>query len=196
MTLINSQVGSLAKALILKHGTRLKDKFQAQLILEDMVDYAKVTYPKHWAENFPIPVAIQHLCEILLIELQINDDPDVLAQIKTLNLAILDLQHEEKFSFDIIIHAFILQAKISLLEADIEQSYQLLQEARTLTQAKQSVIHEAKIKTELELLEKEAHIWKDSSANRSSMYQKIAQLKLLEYVKNAQKTMTNYQAGV
>ncbi|MHA2182165.1 MAG: hypothetical protein ACXAAH_12165, partial [Promethearchaeota archaeon] len=73
----------LAKACLLKSSTRMRDRVEAQTIFKSMIDRTG---------GDPLIYSLSNLCDLLLEELSINNDPEILDEItpliaKSLNIA-------------------------------------------------------------------------------------------------------------
>ncbi|MHA2156928.1 MAG: nitrilase-related carbon-nitrogen hydrolase [Candidatus Hodarchaeales archaeon] len=163
----------LAKALILKRSTRITVKAQAQKILnklvsEDIVDYALTV------------IAILNYSELLVAELKFSGEPEVLDEIEVLFQRLIDVG-QNKNAPSILIDAFLLSSKVSLIEGNIEKAKNFLDQAQ-ITAKKEGLSYLLpKIIQHRELLNKET----DQSlilADNSHLAERLDGSQLQDYI--------------
>jgi tetratricopeptide (TPR) repeat protein len=114
----------LGKALMLKTSSRIRDHTDAERLLKQIVDD-----DVHWPQ-FHI-LAIVSSCELLLEELSIYNNPEVLDEISLLIMQLLKIA-ENQHSSSWLAEGKLLQAKLALIQENIEEAKQLLTEAQLI----------------------------------------------------------------
>ncbi|MGY5874972.1 MAG: tetratricopeptide repeat protein [Candidatus Thorarchaeota archaeon] len=118
----------IAHALSHKAKKRVRDKLEAQGILEQVVS-------EDVLDHSVTITALIHLCELLLVELKMTEEEDVLREVKDLTERILRIA-EEQTSYSLLVEAYLLQSKLALIELDIERAMILLTKAEDIAQEK------------------------------------------------------------
>ncbi|MHA2366460.1 MAG: tetratricopeptide repeat protein, partial [Candidatus Hodarchaeales archaeon] len=169
----------LAQALFLKHGTRARQKMEAEQILQNIVDEDIVEY------SITI-TAMQQLCEVLLEELKLYGEKEVLDETKILISKLYGIGKVQN-SYLLIVESLILQAKIALLEGNIEKAKTILTQASLTAEEKQLISLHNKVKNEQKILESQLDQWKELIDRNASMFERITQAQLKQYIKDVQK---------
>jgi len=163
-----------AEAFILKNKPRAKDKIKAQQILkeilEDRFDYEL---------EFSIQV---NLCDLLLDELKFYGEEEVIQEIQDL-LARISKTIKNQRSITTLVTLYILQARLALVEGDMEKSSSLLSRAESIAKAKGLKLLEIKVKTQQDLLFNQLEEWKALLDRNSSLQKSFELLNLNKYLK-------------
>jgi tetratricopeptide (TPR) repeat protein len=169
----------LTKALILKESPKLRTKLKAQDILEEILNDDTVNM------EFTL-VAMQSLVELYLIELKISDDKKILKNISDL---INEMQYIAKTQnyFPILIKTIILQARFALINNKIENCINILNEAKTLALEKNLEAFLPLIEQEKKLITKEFKKWQKLIDSNASMYERIQESHLIDYLQEIEK---------
>jgi tetratricopeptide (TPR) repeat protein len=112
----------LAKASLLKSSTRMRDRVEAQTIFKGMIDRTG---------GDPLIYSLSNLCDLLLEELSINNDPEILDEItpliaKSLNIA------ETAHNYGWLAETKLLQAKLALIQMNTEEAKKLMTQAQRI----------------------------------------------------------------
>ncbi|OLS21434.1 MAG: Photosystem I assembly protein Ycf3 [Candidatus Heimdallarchaeota archaeon LC_3] len=171
----------LAKTKMLKTSSKLKDKAEAQSLVEEII-----TEDTIWHEYTILAKLI--LCELLLEEIKLSGDQVILENVKQIINEIYEIGQTHHM-YPVLVNALILQTKLALLEGNIPDANQRLTQAILLTEEK-GLIQLQKIATQEQLqLESQLTTWKDLYQSNAPMYERIAKTKLTEYLIEAQKIL-------
>lgn len=116
----------VAKALVLKTSTRMRNRAKSEELLEQVVEEEIL--------NFELVItALLHLCELLLIDLRLSGDPEVLSELQARVTKLVDIAKKENLHW-LLAETYILQSKLALLELDIQGAQRLLEIAHLTSQ--------------------------------------------------------------
>lgn len=110
---------NFTKAIYLKNSNRLKDKIQAQLILEELVLDAK-------KKNESRMEYIPHLLELLIIEYTSSKESEVLDEIHNYLTEYISLAENEN-RFPALVKGLLIQAQLAQSEGNYSESQKLLE---------------------------------------------------------------------
>lgn len=168
------QASQVEEALILKTSPRARNRGRAEVLLEIVVNDAVV-------DHRLTVLAIFHLCDLLLQELQVSDDVEVLNEVQNLVLRLLDLA-KSQYSFSLMTQIFVLQSRLALLELDIPKAQKLLIQASTLAEEKGLQTLALKIVEEQTTLDTQIHKWEDFIKRKASMSEIIEFIRIENYI--------------
>jgi tetratricopeptide (TPR) repeat protein len=183
-----SQVYHLAKAMLVKSSPRMRDKVEAQEILQQLVDEEEL-----FDGSFAIKTkAMLNLCELLLFEIKASKDEtpgmrDLLQEAKTLIENLSSLAQKQP-SFPLLIDAFVLQAKLALIEGDFNSATELLERAAITAEEKELQLLGEKVATEKKRLEDQYDSWQRLIQSNAPFHARLEQARLEEYLERALKT--------
>ena len=120
----------IARALILKNKQRFYDVAQAYNILKDILD------KQHLNEELKI-IAILETCDILIIEYQISNNETPLDEIHLLLQDLNESIGSKKTSNSLKIEILLFRSQMFLLQGKIEESTDLLDQAKELVEKNQ-----------------------------------------------------------
>lgn len=120
---------ALSQALLLKRSPRTRDKIQAQLLFQQIVEDDEI-YFFDWTVW-----ASLHLCELLFFEFKTSEDPAILREIQMNVNRLLELA-KTQHAYSILAETYLLQAKLALLEVNISQTRHLITQAQALAEEK------------------------------------------------------------
>lgn len=120
----------IARALILKSKQRFYDVAQAYKILKDILD------KQHLNEELKI-IAVLETCDILIIEYQISNNETPLNEIHQLLQDLNESIGSKKTSFSLKIEILLFRSQMFLLQGQIEESTDLLTQAKELVEKNQ-----------------------------------------------------------
>ncbi|MFW9991718.1 MAG: tetratricopeptide repeat protein [Candidatus Odinarchaeota archaeon] len=169
----------LGKARILKNSSRFVDKAKSQAILQDLVAEEVILY------QFTFE-AMLYLCELLFEELKLSGDEIILEETKGLSKKIHEIG-QKYHAYPAIVNALILQAKLAILEADIDGATQRLARAAQLAEERDLVLLQKKVKQEQIDLDEQLEQWKELYERNAPLYERITHARFAKYFKEAQK---------
>jgi len=120
------QLCQVGEAYILKTSYRSRSRIEAENLLNQVIKEPIMYY------ELTI-FALIELCDLLLIELRMTNDVEVLEEIKPVITRLLKIS-EEQHSYRYIAETKLLQAKLALIQMDIEKAEQLLTLAQQLAE--------------------------------------------------------------
>ncbi|MHA2130384.1 MAG: tetratricopeptide repeat protein, partial [Promethearchaeota archaeon] len=121
-----NQAFTLAKALVLKNSGRIRNRTEAELLLKQITLNEVVIPTLHL-------IALVNLCDLFLEELYITDNIDVLNELNPLINNILKIA-EKQNSYLWLAETRLLQAKLALIQMDIDKAMQFLTQAQRIAE--------------------------------------------------------------
>jgi len=112
----------MAKAYMMKTSTRMRDRVEAQALFKELIDRA--------SEDVLI-FSLSNLCDLLLEELSMNNDPEILDEIIPLITKSLDIA-ETAHNYFWLAETKLLQAKLALIQMNIDEAKKLMVEAQRI----------------------------------------------------------------
>ena len=116
-----------SKAILLKISPRIRDKAEAQELLNEIIK----TGPIYFETKIN---AYVNLCDLLLTEYRLNNDPEVLTEVKQYLKDLLTLAENSR-SFYIFCNAFILQARLALFNFEVKTARRFLIQAQKIAES-------------------------------------------------------------
>jgi tetratricopeptide (TPR) repeat protein len=165
----------IAKAKYLMKGTRLKDKFKAQVILEKIIDETVIRH------SITVSAMID-LCELLLFELKSTGEENVLDEVAVLSDKLLKIAKSQN-SHSLLAETYLLKSKIALIEYDIEEARILLLQAQIIAEKMDLRNLALKISNEHDLLLEQISKWQEYKDSEASLIDRLELSDLDEYVK-------------
>jgi tetratricopeptide (TPR) repeat protein len=145
------QLCQVGEAYILKTSNRSRSRIEAENLLNQVIKEPIMYY------ELTI-FALIELCDLLLIELRMTNDVEVLEEIKPVITRLLKIS-EEQHSYRYIAETKLLQAKLALIQMDIEKAEQLLTLAQQLAEKHGLQLLAQKISHEHDKLLDQLEIW-------------------------------------
>ncbi len=139
------------KALVLKTSSRAINRGKAEGILKQLLESEHLSYVRRFG-------ALLSLCELLLTELRINNDPEVLNELNQFIGQLLEIA-EKSHSYWILCETYLIQAKLSLLTFNIKQAQRFLTQAQQIAERFGLTQLATKIASENEDLLKKLDLW-------------------------------------
>ncbi|MFX1481061.1 MAG: tetratricopeptide repeat protein, partial [Promethearchaeota archaeon] len=159
------QLCQVGEAYILKTSNRSRSRIEAENLLnqviKDPVMYYELTI-----------FALIELCDLLLIELRMTNDLEVLEEIRPVITQLLRIS-EEQHSFRYIAETKLLQAKLALIQMDIEKAEQLLTLAQQLAEKHGLQLLAQKISHEHDKLLDQIDIWERVKKEEAPISERI-----------------------
>ncbi|MFX1420660.1 MAG: tetratricopeptide repeat protein, partial [Promethearchaeota archaeon] len=154
------------KALMLKRSSRIRDKAKAEELFKQLVNTTTLSF------EVIIDANIQ-LCGLFLWEFSINNDNEVLDELKHYIDKLLTIA-EKSHSYLVFSETFILQAKLSLVNYDIKAARRFLTQAQKIAEKYGIKRLAMKISHEHDELIKKLKMWeklKESGASISERWE-------------------------
>ncbi len=164
----------VAKALILKKSTRMRDKVKSEDIFKEFIT--------NGSTDFQLTIIVLlNWCELLLHELSITNDPEVLKEIQPIIDKLFYLE-ERQYNYKLIAKTYLLQAKIALIQFKLKEAQQFLSQAQHIAQEKGLQLLAMKISAEHDELLNHLDIWESlhKNQNQISMVERFGYAKLNE----------------
>ena len=172
------------KALILKSGSRIRDKAKAEELLK------KITKKENIYSDIIISAYI-HLCDLHLAEFRINNNSEVLDELNQ-NIDKLLSIAEKSHSYLVFCETFILQAKLALMYFNIKAARRFLTQAQKIAESYGIKRLAMKISYEHDKLIKELEMWEKLKHSRASMSERWRFAGLSEQMEDmVKKSMTS-----
>ena len=167
----------VAEALLLKQSKRMKDKVQAQLLLSEITREKVV-------DSELTSLAMVHLCELLLEELKLYGEPEVLTEIHEIIRQLHTLAQNQESHY-LVIRSFILQAKLAIIDGDLQVALKTLRNAKKTADEKNLGLLREQLSEEEELLESEHDKWQQLIQRNAPIQERLEQVKFEKYIRDA-----------
>ncbi|MHA2055110.1 MAG: tetratricopeptide repeat protein [Candidatus Hodarchaeales archaeon] len=163
----------VAKAMILNTSPRIKDKVNAQELLQEV---AKDEVTDHDL----VVTALLILCDLLLVELRMSGVQDVLDEIQSLTTQLLTIAKQQP-SYWVLAETYVLKSRLAMFELDLTGAQQLLDQALLLTEEKGLKKLAVKIFSEQTQFQNQMNQWKRLIEQDASLSERLelAQLESL-----------------
>jgi tetratricopeptide (TPR) repeat protein len=159
------QIYSLGKGFILKASSRMHDHVDAERLFKQIIEDEFIFAPFN-------NIALVSLCELLLEELSMYNNPEVLDDITPLIIKHLDIA-EKQNSFSWLAEGKVLQAKLALVQLDLDKAKILLREAQQIAEEYELKLLAQKISNEYDLLLEKAGEWEKLNREDAPMADRI-----------------------
>jgi tetratricopeptide (TPR) repeat protein len=156
---------SLGKALFLKNSKRMADKVKAVELLKNVIEDEIAYYEIHI-------LSIVSLCDLLLEELLMYNEPEIINEINPLISQLLT-KAERQYSFSWLVEGKLLQAKLALIEMNIEGAQKLLIEAQNIAESHGLIFLSQKISKEHDSLLEQLEKWQTLKRDKAPMSERI-----------------------
>ncbi|MHA2269658.1 MAG: tetratricopeptide repeat protein, partial [Promethearchaeota archaeon] len=119
----------ISKAYVMKTSTRMRDHVDAQGIFKELIDGTNL------GRLFPdyLMICIGNLCDLLLEELSMYNDPEILDEILPLITKCLDIA-EDEHNYYWLAEGKLLQGKLALIQMKFEEGKRLMVEAQRIAE--------------------------------------------------------------
>jgi hypothetical protein len=164
------QICNVSEALLLKTSKRITNIAKAQKLLQQVAGEEIVF--------FELTVdAILNLCDLLFTELRTFGNEEVLSEVKNWSNRLLELA-QKQYSYSLLAETYLLQSRLALLELDIQQSQNLLDEAKILAEENELQQLHTKILDEQFFLHEQSRKWKRLAGKKLSIKDRINLIQL------------------
>ncbi|MHA2253836.1 MAG: tetratricopeptide repeat protein [Candidatus Kariarchaeaceae archaeon] len=168
-----------SKGLLLKHHKRLVDIVSAQQLLTEVYN------DPHTPSTIRIH-AMTGLSELLLRELKITQDTEVLTELTDLIQGLSKLA-EKQHSFPLLIESLLLQHRLSLLQNQITETYDIIDHALTISKTNNLTYYSQKIEDVKKELDDEIYRWNKTVNQNSPFIQRLKNSRIEEYLEELSK---------
>jgi hypothetical protein len=165
----------------LKNSSRGADIFQAQRILKEMLETETVDHQR-------IIYIIKYLCDILILELKISDDPVIIEELRDLTNRLSEIA-ETQSSTILSIETRVLQSKFDLLEFNIVNSIKLLEEAHQIASSKNLINYAKSISEQRDGLMQDLNKWNQLSQSGATILERMKEAQIEEFLELAFENM-------
>lgn len=165
-----SQRYLLAKVLVLKESTQMKDWFKAIEILEKLLTEEKLPEDSQFDVIF-------HLVEIRLKELQVTADQEVLAEVKK-QIEKIQSYAEDRKQFNLLANIYRLKSQLALVELNAEKAIELLIIAKTLAEEKNLQLIVNNVQEEQAKLEQQQNMWNRLKEQKAPLKETLKEVHL------------------
>ena len=176
-----------AKALILKHSNRMRDKSEAERIFIDVLETEALEGHLH-ISRIKIPT-LKHLIELRMDELRLYNQEEVLEEINTLISQLVDLT-ENQGLFLIFTEILILKAKLEMIQGRFDEAKIQLERAIELAHLKGLNLLKKQAEDELTNIRNDYEKMRDFVELNPSWYERINHLRISEYISKANRFMS------
>ena len=137
------------KAYMLKSSTRMRNHVEAQSLFKDMIDRSS---------GGNLILVMGNLCDLLLEELSIYNDPEILDEIIPLITKSLDMA-EAAHNYYWLAETKLLQAKLALIQMNIEESKKFMTQAQRIANLHGLNLLAWRISSDHDKLLEQADVW-------------------------------------
>jgi tetratricopeptide (TPR) repeat protein len=162
---VYNNVYKVAKALVLKNGTRIRDRTEAELLFKEIIESELFT-PAIYR------ISLVNLCELFLEELNLTDNPEVLDELNPLISKMVKFTEKEHAYFWLA-ETKLLQAKLALIQMKIEEAKQILTQAQRVAELHGLNLLAIKISAEHDNLLERSNTWDNLKKSDAPMSDRI-----------------------
>jgi len=173
-----SNYSQLAKGLILKESTRIKEKVKAQELLKSLLADENLFFDLK-------VIAMLSYCETLIEELKLYGAPEVLYQIKSLMAELHEYAHKEQ-NPSLMIRLLLIQTKFLLVDGDLKETEKLLLQAKEKATEIGLIQLENEITLEIQKFNEELNKW-TVLMKQASLIERLEEAQIKKYLQDAQK---------
>jgi len=115
----------MSKAYIMKTSTRMRDRVEAQALYKELITHTNLPFID------VLIFSMGDLCDLLLEELSIHNDPAILDEINPLITKSLEMAEEAR-NYVWLTETKLLQAKLALIQMNIEEAKKFMTQAQRI----------------------------------------------------------------
>ncbi len=165
----------VAEASIIKSENRLRAKLKAQEMFEEILKEEPKTYDL-------FIYTVLNLVELLFLELQSYDNPDLLDQVKLIVQQIETIAKSQN-STPLKVEALLLKSQVSLVELKMNETFKLLDEVKEICRANEFTTLYSKAETIQRNIEEEIEKWNNLSRSNAPLFKRISESNIIEYLR-------------
>ncbi|MFX1233182.1 MAG: tetratricopeptide repeat protein [Promethearchaeota archaeon] len=158
---LSSMAYHVDKAIYLKTSLRSIHRGKAEEMLKQVIEGEMVDY------EITI-IALLHLCDLLLSELQNTSDLEIVNEIKPNIIKLLDIG-EKNHSYPLLAEVYIFQAKLALVNLELNKAQEFLTKAQNIAEKYHLNRLAVRISTEHDELLKQLNRWEGIKQSNSSL---------------------------
>jgi len=158
----------LSEARILKSTGRIQNLAEAERILRQFMGDG---FGPGYDLNMAVSILID-LCHILLIELQITDDPEILEELESFVIQLLEIA-EKQHSYTTLTSTKILQGKLALIQLNTTDARKFLREAQQIADDHALQKLALSVSREHDKLLNQLEIWEDLSKTKTPISERL-----------------------
>ncbi|MFX1253406.1 MAG: tetratricopeptide repeat protein [Promethearchaeota archaeon] len=173
-----SQQCRIGEALLLKTSTRLQDWGRAEELFEKIIEEEIIDHEL-------TVLAMLNLCDLLLLKLRTSNDHKILGEVQTIVVKLLKIA-KEQHSYSLLVETYILRAKLTLLDLNVQSARRLFTQAQLTAEEKDLHRLAIKISHEHDFLLNQLTQWQTHTSQQMPMSERLelSQLKnTLGYMK-------------
>ncbi|MFW9785303.1 MAG: toll/interleukin-1 receptor domain-containing protein, partial [Candidatus Heimdallarchaeota archaeon] len=170
----------LDKALLLKTSPRALNRGKAEEILKQLLEDGNLYY------DINLEVLL-NLCELLLTDLKVTNETEILEEIKPLIIQLLDFS-EKSLSFWVFGETCLLQAKLALIELNLEEARRLMTKGQQIAEKYGLIQLAIKISNEHDQMLKKLELWEKIKASKAPLAERIELSRLNEQMEGMVKS--------
>jgi tetratricopeptide (TPR) repeat protein len=174
----SSAYSQLSNALILKSSHRLRDQMESQKLLEEILNDDKQV---PWTLRI---LTLKNLCSLLLLEVEVNNDPEVFIEVKTKIAEIKEIA-EKQHLFPVWIETLLFQAKLALVDGNLEEAEPILLKAEEMAINMELGQMRRLVTEERKRLDSDLEKWEDLTNSNAPLRERIEKARLMDYTKIA-----------
>ncbi|MFX1327271.1 MAG: tetratricopeptide repeat protein [Promethearchaeota archaeon] len=164
------------KAIILKTSSRIRDKVKAEELFKELIETDTI--------NFDLIIKAHiHLCDILLTEYRIENNIEVLNEFNYYISRLLDIA-EKQHSYLVFCEAFILRAKLALINFNMKTARRYLTQAQKIAESYGIKRLAMKISYEHDELLKKTKMWENLKVSEINFSERLELTGLNEQMEN------------
>jgi tetratricopeptide (TPR) repeat protein len=160
-----------AKAYMLKTSTRMRDHVEAQALYKELINIL---------EGLELPLkgeglysyCLGNLCDLLLEELSMFNDPEILDEITPIITKILEMAERVR-NYAWLAEAKLLQAKLALIQMNIKEAKRLMIEAQRIADLHGLNLLASKISSEHDKLLEHVDVWDKIKKEEAPMAERV-----------------------
>jgi tetratricopeptide (TPR) repeat protein len=158
----------ISKAYVMKTSTRMRDHVDAQGIFKELIDGTNLgrLFPDYFM------FCIGNLCDLLLEELSMYNDPEIIDEILPLITKCLDIA-EDEHNYYWLAEGKLLQGKLALIQMKFEEGKRLMVEAQRIAELHGLSLLAWGISSEHDKLLEQVDIWDKVKKDKVSFSERI-----------------------
>ncbi|MFW9784038.1 MAG: tetratricopeptide repeat protein [Candidatus Heimdallarchaeota archaeon] len=162
---IISQAFLIAKALVLKKSNRIRNRTEAEIYLNQVVE-GDITIPQLHL------LSLVNLCDLYIEELYLTNKVEILDDINPLISKVLEVA-EKRHSFIWLAETKLLQAKLALIQMNFDEAKLILTQAQQIAELHGLNLLAIKISSEHDQLLEHLNVWDNLKSKNAPMSERI-----------------------
>ena len=160
-----TQAYLIAKALVLKKSSRIRNRTEAEILLKQIAE-EEIAIPQLYL------LSLVNLCDLFLEELYITNNSEILNELNPLIDKILSIA-ENQHAYLWLAETKLLQAKLALIQMNIKKAKQLLTQAQQIAEIHGLNALAIKISNEHDNLLEQLNIWDNFKKEKAPISERI-----------------------